>query len=205
MSGENADPKAAPADPGEDATAALAKANKVIQKFHKLLGGESVDDALARLGTVLEEHGRASTTPDEKDATIADLRGQIASRDHKDAFRKAAGEAGVKPGSVDDLYSLSGLKPGEGEAKAEDFAGFLASAKEGRSWAFGEAAPADPVVQPIKLGAAPPLPAGMSGRGGQGGGSPIRYRLEDVAKPGWQRDRPELCEAIAKGTAICIG
>lgn len=144
----------------------------------------------------------ADAGPADLQARIAGLEGEIAGRDHRDSFRDAALASGVKPEAVGDLYSLSGLKPGDAAPKPEDFAGFLSSAKEGRPWAFGEA-PA-PAVEggppsPVTL-AKTPAPAG-GGRGASDTTSGLFTVRRSDMTPAWmQTNQSKLAEHAEAGT-----
>lgn len=122
---------------------------------------EERDTLKAQVGTLTTERDTAlqaaKAAPDDLRKQIADLQGQLAQRDHRDAFRKAAESAGVSKQAVDDLYSLSGLKPGETPADPAGFAEFLAAQKEARPWAFDGESPS-----PQGNGASSGQPAGGS-------------------------------------------
>lgn len=156
---------------------------------------------------------RAAVTaaPDEKDKEIGWLKGELAGRDHRAAFDEAARGAGVKPENLDDLYELSGLKPGDAEPKAEDFAEFLAGAKAARGWAFGDVATdaggtsgakggtAALGTQGIRLGATAPPPG--AGRGASDHTSGLfTVRRGDARNPLWMRDNgAALARAQSEG------
>ena len=152
---------------------------------------------------------KAEAAPSEKDAEIATLRDSISQHDFRAQFDKAAKAAGVTDIRLDSLYKLSELKPGDTPAKAEDFAGFLTTAKEAHSWAFGETLAASK-----STGAAAQNSGSQAGNsaavsGGRGGsdtsGSQVQYSLADVRKPGWQAKYPALVKALADGSAVCVG
>ena len=114
----------------------------------------------------------ASAAPDDLKKQVSNLQGQLSQRDHRDAFRSAARKAGVKESSVDDLYNLSGLKPGESPADPEHFADFLTAQKEARSWAFdgdsqsqGNGQPAGNGQSAAKIQLQPTTAPAGSGRG----------------------------------------
>lgn len=135
--------------------AALRLERERAKELRKLLGAESLPEAIEKVrewkgkideaGTLraeLESLRSQVASPDEKDATIAELRGKIRERDHRDAFRDAAVKAGVNSEHIADLYTLSGLKPSDDGAIApDDFADFLASAKSSKAWAFASPQP----------------------------------------------------------------
>jgi hypothetical protein len=161
---------------------------------------------------------QANAGPEELTARIKELEGSIAARDYKDTFKTAALKSGVHPDKVDDLLSLSGLKPGDEPAKPEDFADFLSTAKEARSWAFAEASQTGGQASPV---AATPVANGSqaasvalanasqaigSGRSvSDTSAAKVTYSLSEVARSGWQKSRPELQTALANSTAVCVG
>jgi hypothetical protein len=91
-------------------------------------------------------------SPDDKDATIAKLRGEIRDRDHRAAFEKAAkgfrGEKGetIQESAIADLFTLSGYRA-EGDAPDEG--------------ALGEAIRAAVAARPFVL--APPAAVAANG------------------------------------------
>jgi FtsZ-binding cell division protein ZapB len=161
---------------------------------------------------------KAEATPGETQAKLEALQGQLRQRDHLDTFKAEALKAGVNPAAVADLYRLSGLTPPEeGEPKPEDFAGFLASAKTERAWAFGTGAsgtatpggdpgttsPQGGAQQGLTLGANPPPPGSGRNASGTTAGQ-VRYTRTEVQAPGWQHSRPELKAALAEGRAVLV-
>lgn len=157
---------------------------------------------------------KAESGPQELQARIAELEGQVRQRDHRDAFRQAATTSGVSPAFVDDLYTLSGLKPGDAPAQPGEFAEFFAAAQTSRPWAFGASPPPGQSGTPTPSGqngasqgvglqgTSPPPGAGRSASSAPANG--VRYTASEVRKPGWQQARPELVEALQKGTAIFV-
>lgn len=191
----------------------LNSALKAERKGVAAIKGE-LDTLKAQVGTLTTERdqwqAKATAAPDDLTKEIGDLRGQLSQRDHRDAFKQAAAKAGVAPDRVDDLYGLSGLKPGDQPATPEDFADYLATAKESRPWAFGGASPSggstgdeggNPfAAQAIKLGAQPPVPGGGRGASDHSSGL-FTVRRADAKDVGWMRDNgAKLGEAAAKGT-----
>lgn len=157
----------------------------------------------------------AESVPGEQSQRVADLEGQLRQRDHRDGFRAAALAAGVKSEAVDDLYALSGLKPGDAAPKPEDFTEALTTAKAARAWAFGEPPAADgstSVADANGTGAqgnltvnGTPPPPGAGRSASDASPTRVQYRLSDVAKPGWAQTNPTLKTALADGTAVCVG
>jgi hypothetical protein len=126
---------------------------------------------------------------------------------HQVTFTTAALKAGAKPDSIEDLYKLSGLKPGTEPATVESFAEYLEGAKQARSWAFGVTpAPAGHQATPPKgspLGAAMP-PAGSGRSASDVAAGKVYYTRRDVVEPNWQKARPDLAAALSRrdGSAV---
>lgn len=151
---------------------------------------------------------KLESAPNELRGKIVELESAIKARDHKDAFKAAAIEAGVSAKAVDDLYALSGLKPGDGPVDPAEFAEALATAKEARPWAFdgeqqspsqGQGAPPQGGSQSIRLAAVPP-PSG----GGRGASdlpsTKFRVTSADLADGAWmQANQESVAKASAEG------
>src|SRR3954447_10292207 len=118
------------------------QARKKLQQDFDALASER--DALAterdRWKSALE------AAPDEWRARHDDLARRVRERDHKDAFRRVAAGAGVRPDAVDDLYALSGYEA-EGDRADEQAIGGL----------IGEAVKARPYL--LQTAGEPPAPA----------------------------------------------
>jgi hypothetical protein len=203
-----------------NAKAALSQARAKLKQWRALLGVDSFDDVEPKLRELKESAGKVAEMtgkladletragkPDEKDKLVADLRGQIRQRDFRDAFKAAAGEAGVNPKRAEKLLKLSDLAPpDEGEIGPELFAEYLASAKTADAWAFGETpSEAAPVSGGTSQGiggpaSQPPPGAGRSASAPSVG--QVRYTSADINTPGWQQSRPELVAALKSGTAV---
>jgi hypothetical protein len=164
---------------------------------------DRAEKAEAQVGTLAADRDgwkqKAEAGPDDLRKQIADLQGQLAGRDHKDAFRAAALAQGAKPEKVDKLYKLLELKPGDAPAKPEDFAEALAAAKEADDWAFDggtrETGKTPPTAPPPGSGRSASLPPANR----------VEYTSDEVARPGWQQARPELLKAFKEGTAVLVG
>lgn len=175
---------------------------------------EERDTLRAQVATLTTERdtalSAAKAAPDDLRKQIADLQGQIAQRDHRDAFRAAARAAKVKDAALDDLYNLSGLKPGEAPPKAEDFAEFLAAQKEARSWAFDtEDSPGQgngptlgqPAGGPPPIRLAPAAPPPGAGRGvPDHSSSKLRVTADQLGDGAWmQANQDAVTRASAEG------
>jgi hypothetical protein len=132
----------------------------------------------------------------------AELKAWRAEREHRDTFRAVALERGVSPKAVEDLYLILQLKPGDKPPKPEDFVAVLDQAKEARPWAFGSEPPASSQA-PTPAGKTPPVaPAGAGRSASAPSVGSVKYRLDEVSRPGWQQSRPELVEALKEGRAV---
>lgn len=141
---------------------------------------------------------KAEAAPSDYQKQVAELEGKIRDRDYRDGFRSEAIKAGVRPEAVDDLYQLSGLTPPpDGELDPAKLAEFLSAAKSSRGWAFGATSPEPPGQWDSTQG--PPPGSGRSVSAPPA--TPVRYTRNDINFPGWQQARPELVEALARGTA----
>lgn len=95
-------------------------------------------DALAESRTKIEaELNLTKAQPVQLQRELDALKGQIRTRDHRDAFSKAAVEAGVRPDAIGDLFTLSGYKAERDEIEPGAFNTILQSAKTERPFLFG--------------------------------------------------------------------
>lgn len=165
----------------------------------------------------LEERRSADLAPEEKDARIAELEGILTEREHFDQFSKVAGELGVDPGQVRDLWTLSGYQP-EGEADPEAIRGFLDEARASRPHYFaaspaGVTSPGDTKDSPAGPGASPgageetsaKIRQALQGPGGGRGvtnGQPGKMvvRMSETRDPAWHKQHGKaFSEAYAAG------
>lgn len=178
---------------------------------------EKLDALTKQVETLTTERdgfkAKAEAGPTEQTKRITELESQIRGRDFRDAFRAAARTANVNEAHIDDLFTLSGLKPPEsGDIKPEGFTEFLTAAATSKPWAFATAdANANPPASGGSTagtlpGATPKAPPPGAGRSAS---SPptaqVRYTSAEVATPGWQARRPELVEALKAGAAVRVG
>lgn len=122
--------------------------------------------ANAKLTGDLDAAVKARGTPDEKDATIAELRGEITTGKHKAAFRRLLKDAGGREDAADALYKDLDYKA-DGDPDDAKIKAAIEAAKPSRAWAW-----AAPAAEPPGGGANPPAekPIPGAGRGGQNGG-----------------------------------
>lgn len=194
LEGEKANLKAALKEARNETKTIKAEFEKLNAEANELLGEYEQ----------LEQ--QANAAPDELQSRIAELQGQLATRDHRDAFRAKAKELGVKDKAVDDLYNLSGLKPGDGPVEPESFAEFLTAQKEVRGWAFEESQPQGNGAsagqgaggsQGVRLTAVSPPPG--AGRGvSDASSSKIRVSADQLADGLWMQANQEV---VAKASA----
>lgn len=200
-------------DKNSNLNAALKQSRIEVREYKPLIA--ELDEQLKQARVERDQwKTKAEAGPTEQSARIVELEGLLAGRDHRDAFRAAAITAGVDSHFVDDLYTLSGLKPGDSPVKPENFVEFFTAAKTARPWAFGNTQPSgqNGAAQPsgqngntqgIGLtGTVPPPGAGRSASVASVNG--VRYTADEVRRPGWQQSRPELVEALQRGTAVFV-
>jgi hypothetical protein len=98
------------------------------------------------------------------------LRKELWRRDHKDAFRKLAAEAKVRPEATDDLWSLLGIDPAGPDVDEPGYRKTIAEAVQARSYliASEEAAPSPGA----RGGAHGGLLGDVPGKPGPGAGRP---------------------------------
>lgn len=108
-----------------------------------------------------ELQARINSDPNDLNAEIAKLKGQIRERDHKDAFGKLAKELGIHEAAIDDAYTLSGYKPEADSPDADALRSLIESQVAARPWLKAPAPVAD--SQPHANGLTPPA----GGPGGQ--------------------------------------
>jgi hypothetical protein len=176
---------------------------------------DSAAAAAAQLAAMSSERdtlaARAASGPEDLLKQVAELKGQIAARDHRDGFKAAAMAAGVSPTAMDDLYALSGLKPGDDPAKPEDFVAYLTEAKTARPWAFtGESPSASGQTQAgtagsqgtLALAATQPPPG--AGRGAPDHSSTaFKVRKSDLSNGAWMsQHQADVARASAEGRLV---
>lgn len=176
---------------------------------------ESAESASKQLATLASERdtlaAQASAGPEDLLKQVAELKGQIAARDHRDGFKAAAVAAGVAPSALDDLYALSGMKPGDDPAKPEDFVAYLTEAKTARPWAFtGEAPSSSGQTQAgtagtqgtLALAATQPPPG--AGRGAPDHSSTaFKVRKSDLSNGSWMAaHQADVAKASAEGRLV---
>ncbi len=134
-----------------------------------------------------------------------ELAAELRTLKHRGKFDAIAGELGVRPGAIEDLYALSGYKP---EADTVDEAAVRAAIeaqKTARPFLFGGEASGTRAEAPP---AAPPtLPAGPgASRGGSTSVPPARFtddQLSDVTfvMNNWDANVQQAKDGIARGFA----
>jgi hypothetical protein len=148
---------------------------------------------------------KLKASPSEHAARMAELESENNGLKHQVTFTTAALKAGAKPDSIEDLYKLSGLKPGMEPATVESFAEYLEGAKQARSWAFGVTpAPAGNQASPkSSLGATVP-PVGSGRSASDAAASKVYYTRRDVVEPNWQKARPDLAAALKRNDGSAV-
>jgi hypothetical protein len=144
-------------------------------------------------------------SPNEHAARMTELEAENNGLRHQVTFTTAALRAGAKPDSIEDLYKLSGLKPGMEPATVESFAEYLTQAKEARAWAFGVTpVPAGQQATPRSpLGATVP-PAGSGRSASDAAAGKVYYTRRDVVEPNWQKTRPDLAAALKRNDGSAV-
>lgn len=150
----------------KEALAAALEENKALKAANAKLQGD------------LDAAAKTSATPDEKDATIAKLQGEITAGKHRAVFAKAAKAAGVREDAIDDLYIALGHKA-EGEPDEKTIGELIAGAKTAKGWAWPSEAPKPGETPPP---APKPVPGGGRGAPNSGGDGTIVTR-EQLADP----------------------
>lgn len=173
--------------------------------------GRAFKDALKR---AREDLALAKTDIQARDARIAELQpladgskaealaAELRTLKHRGRFDAIAGELGVRPGAVEDLYALSGYKP---EADTVDDAAIRAAIdgqKTARPYLFGgaeaEATSGDSTPTPT-LAAGP-----GSGRGGSTAAPPARYTEAQLSDPAfvmrnWEANVQQAKDTLERG------
>lgn len=131
-----------------------------------------------------------------------ELAAELRTLKHRGRFDAIAGELGVRPGAVEDLYALSGYKP---EADTVDEAAVRAAIegqRTARPYLFGEASAEGTPPTPAPT---PTLPAGPgASRGGSTTVPPARFtddQLSDVTfvMNNWDANVQQAKDGIARG------
>jgi hypothetical protein len=163
---------------------ALREERRRTKAVREKLGVGDLQAALARIDELLTRAAKVSdlekqiaelpapVTDGDKDRRITELQSALKTRDHRDTFRAAAAAVGVGADRVDDLYAVSGLKPGDDEPKPDDFTAFLETAKTAKAWAFTAPAGSEPgahraapETEPTPWNLKPAAPPNGAGRG----------------------------------------
>lgn len=161
----------------------------------------SLDDERQEIEQQLE------TDPDGLRQQITELQGQIKLRDVKDRFAdlkpqladkvdldKLFSIAGFDPSGVEDL---DGLNPDELVGQWREAAPYLFKPAETATHAPGGATKAE--RQPLRVAET------TAGRGARDTTSArVTYSKAEIRRPGWERARPELRDAIESGEAVCL-
>jgi chromosome segregation ATPase len=98
-----------------------------------------VEKAHQEQTTAFEELKSTSTArPSELEEQVRSLKTQLATRDHKDAFNKAASEAGVRADGLEDAWRLADYKVSEAAPDGEAIKGVLTKLLERSPYLKGE-------------------------------------------------------------------
>lgn len=130
-----------------------------------------------------------------------ELAAELRTLKHRGRFDAIAGELGVRPGAIEDLYALSGYKP---EADTVDDAAIRAAIEAqatARPYLFGEASAEATPPTPTP----PTLPAGPGvNRGGSTTVPPARFTEDQLSDPifvmqNWAANVQQAQDGIARG------
>lgn len=167
-----------------------------------------LQEAVVALDDEREEiQHRLETTPDEMRAEVDRLTGELRVRDVRDKFSdlKEKLQDGVK---LDQLFKYVDFDPGSVEDPASlDVEGMVKQWQEAASPLFKQAENRpEGAVAPKREQAAPLKVAdGLPGRGARDtASSRVTYTKAEIRRPGWERTRPELRDAIESGEAVCL-
>lgn len=131
----------------------LTSENATIKQEAKSrrLKGKSLQEELDGLKTQVDSltkerdtlKAAATAQPHELQSTIDTLRSQIRERDHKDAFKRLAKDAGAKTedNAIADLWNASGYKADSDAIDDAKITAAIASALAGRDWLKAAQAP----------------------------------------------------------------
>ncbi len=157
------------------------------------------------LEAVTRERDQLKGNPDEQAATIADLRAQLAARDRRDEWRGAIDGKLADKVSVDEVMAKAGYKPDGKALTAEQITELVGKAREAAPYLF-KAEGQEPSDAPNGATNAGRLSQGPGGSQGSPdkSSSRVTYTKDEVSRPGWQQARPELVEALQKGSATLV-
>ena len=129
---------------------ALHEERKATASIRESLGVKSTSEALGRVQELiqgveewaplmdeLEDYRSGSLEPDEKDELIEQLYGERTEREHFEAFREVANEAGVNPAALKHLWGSLGYSP-DGDPDPDTFRELLTGARESSPFYFLE-------------------------------------------------------------------
>lgn len=99
---------------------------------------EQNDQLTEMASSLAEERDRlaamSEAAPNELQAKIDELQGQIRQRDHRTAFDRLAKESKVREDALEDFWSLSGYKPEADEIDEKSIKAVIDKTLQGRDW-----------------------------------------------------------------------
>lgn len=166
------------------------------------------DAEKAELAAQLEEYeAKFNAAPDEKDATINELKASILQRDHRDAWSKIVGPELHEKASVDKLWREIEYTP-DGEPDPAKITEYVGKAKDAVPYLFRTPDPAGKAggSNGASLARREPLKvADTASRGARDTtAGQVTYRRQDVQQPGWEMKDKALAQAIKTGEAVLI-
>ena len=142
---------------------------------------------------------RLDAAPSDLQKELDRMKGEIRTRDHRQAFEKIAKEAKVRPEALNDLWQLAGIKPETDTVDEEGLSNLISEAVQARPYLLSQDAPEQPQKaqeQPNRLNV---------GTGYGRGGEPRRFVVspENLADGNWMKtNQSRLVEAHRDGTVV---
>lgn len=165
------------------------------------------DSEKTELAKKVEEYeAKFKAAPDEKDATIGELKAKLLERDHRDAWKDAIGSELHEKASVEKLWREIEYKP-DGDPDPAKITEFVSKAKESAPYLFRPTDPAGQAGgahQTSTSQAKPKAPLTVaSGDGGRGArdtsSGTVRISRSEMQEPGWMSKDKAKAAAFKAG------
>ena len=169
-----------------------AKMARLARKAKDLAdAGAAKDRELAEL--------KAKPTNEALARQLSDAQGKLRETAHKDAFKAAAKELGLKASAIDDAWTLSGYKADSDAVDAKAVKTAIEGLKTGRDYLFEAAAEGSGTAETPASTKLESDPAGARG-GAHSQGTKLRVKASDRTDAAWMKaNGAELAQAAKEG------
>lgn len=151
-------------------------------------------DELAKARAAIEAErdqwkAKAEATPeeiktkfDEYESSLSKLKGEITTRDHRDAFKRVAATESIRPEAIEDIWTLSGYKA-EGDINESAIKQVIGETVKARPYLKADTAAS------VANGSIPANPPRGLGAGADRGGTPPRATTDQAVPKAFGADR----------------